>query len=579
MSLGICAAIQFPKYVPNLELAIYEKNADVGGTWFENRYPGCACDIPAHSYQFSFESSIEWSQFYATQSEILKYWQGVTDKYGCRKYMKFQHEVVEARWNEETSKWHVKVHNMETKEIFEDIGDVFMTGSGVLNKWKWPDIPGLHDFKGPLLHSANWDTNFDARGKNIAVLGAGSSGIQIVPTLLPHVTHMDHYVRGRTWISATFGADLVRERKDGADGNFTYTPEEKELWRNNPEEYVKYRKALEVGMQGGYAVTHTGTKEHVGAWNAFGEDMRKRLAKKPEIAEHLVPDFPPLCKRLTPGPGYLEALCDEKVDVVNTQIERVDEKGIITKDGKRRDVDAIVCATGFDTSFQGRIPIIGRNGRNLQDRWRGRPETYLSLAVDEFPNFFQSLGPNAGLGNGNLLIIVEAIAHYVGQVLAKLSRGNVKSVEPKKEVVENFTNYCDAYFKRTVFSAECGSWYKSSPPGASPEERKKGRVTALWPGSSIHAVKTLEKVRWEDYVLKEADGNPFGWFGDGWTVAERTDDLEGLSWYLNGTKFLHKSLKDEEGRQGGIFGNKMANGLTMEDIKEQNPVPDGVVAT
>ena len=160
---GICAAIQFPKYVPNLELAIYEKNADVGGTWFENRYPGCACDIPAHSYQFSFESSIEWSQFYATQSEILKYWQGVCDKYGVKKYMKFQHEVVEARWNEETSKWHVKVQDMNSKETFEDVGDVFMTGSGVLNKWKWPDIPGLHDFRGPLLHSANWDTTFDAR--------------------------------------------------------------------------------------------------------------------------------------------------------------------------------------------------------------------------------------------------------------------------------------------------------------------------------------------------------------------------------------------------------------------------------
>lgn len=160
---GICAAIQFPKYVTNLKLAIYEKNADVGGTWFENRYPGCACDIPAHSYQFSFESSIEWSQFYATQSEILKYWQGVSDKYGVKKYMKFQHRVVEARWNEETSKWHVKVQNIATKEIFEDVGDVFMTGSGVLNDWKWPDIPGLHDFKGPLLHSANWDEGFDPK--------------------------------------------------------------------------------------------------------------------------------------------------------------------------------------------------------------------------------------------------------------------------------------------------------------------------------------------------------------------------------------------------------------------------------
>ena len=390
---------------------------------------------------------------------------------------------------------------------------------------------------------------------------------------------MDHYVRGRTWISATFGADLVRERKDGADGNFTYTADEKEAWRSNTEEYVKYRKALEVGMQGGYAVTHRNTKEHVGARAAFDEDMRRRLNKKPEIAEHLVPDFPPLCKRLTPGPGYLEALCDEKVDVIPTQIERIDETGIITKDGKHRAVDAIVCATGFDTSFQGRIPIIGRNGRNLQDRWKTRPETYLSLAVDEFPNFFQSLGPNAGLGNGNLLVIIEAISHYVGQVLQKLAMGNVLTVEPKSEVVKNFTDYCDAYFKRTVFSAECGSWYKSSPPGTSPEERKKGRVTALWPGSSVHAVRALEKVRWEDYVMKEVDRNPFGWFGDGWAAAERAGDVEGLCWYLNGTRFLHKSLKEEEGKEGGILGAKMANGLTKEEMDAEVAVPDGVAAT
>ena len=213
------------------------------------------------------------------------------------------------------------------------------------------------------------------------------------------------------------------------------------------------------------------------------------------------------------------------------------------------------------------MPVIGRNGSNLQDRFKTRPETYLSLAVDEFPNFFQSLGPNAGLGSGSLLIIMEALAHYMGQALSKLATGNIVSMEPKKEVVKSFTNYCDAYFKRTVFSAECGSWYKSSPPGTSPEDRKKGRVTALWPGSSLHAVKSLEKVRWEDYVLKEVDGNPMGWFGDGWTVAERTGDVEGLSWYLNGTKFLAQDA-ERRGSEGGR--------LTWDEgVKRNEAIRDG----
>ncbi len=178
---GIVAAIKFPEFVPNVEIAVYEKNADVGGTWFENRYPGCACgmyatilldcnhslihlllDIPAHSYQLSFESSLEWTKFYAGAPEILEYWRKVVKKYDIRKHMKFQRKCIEARWDEYTSKWIVKFERLDTGEIVEDTADVFMTGIGALNEWKWPDIKGLEDFKGTLAHSANWDDNFNA---------------------------------------------------------------------------------------------------------------------------------------------------------------------------------------------------------------------------------------------------------------------------------------------------------------------------------------------------------------------------------------------------------------------------------
>jgi hypothetical protein len=393
---------------------------------------------------------------------------------------------------------------------------------------------------------------------------------------------MDHYVRGRTWIAATFGNELVRERNDGRDGNFNYTPEEIAAWEKDPESYLKYRKALEIGMQGCFALTHRGTKEHEGAWSAFNQDMRNRLEKKPEIAQHLIPEFPPLCKRLTPGPGYLEALVADNVSVIATNIERIDETGITTTDGKHRPVEAIVCATGFDTSFQGRFPIYGRGGVNLQDRYRARPETYLGVCVDQFPNFFQSLGPNTGLGNGNLLILIEAITLYVGQILVRLGRGNVRSIEPKRQAVQNFTNYCDAYFKRTVFSAECGSWYKSSPPNATAEERKRGRVTALWPGSSIHAVRALETVRFDDFDMTNCDQNDFGWFGDGWTVAERSGDVEGLTWYLNGTRFLHEELEGGEKlvvNEDKVVTNGGADGGKKGEVVEEFRVPDGVVAT
>ncbi|KAK5746487.1 hypothetical protein LTR17_000867 [Elasticomyces elasticus] len=555
---GIAAAIQLPRHVPNLDLVVYEKNADVGGTWFENRYPGCACDIPAHSYQLSYESKVTWSKFYATAAEILEYWQKVVEKHNVRRLMRFGHECVEARWNEQAYKWHVKFKILATGQIIEDAADVFVTGIGVLNKWEWPDIKGLHEFEGKLLHSANWDPDYDATGRRIAVIGAGSSGIQIVPALQPQVKSMDHYIKGRTWIAATFANEFVRERNEGEDGNFDYDPKEIEAWKRDPQSYLAYRKALEVGMQGGFAITHRGSIEHQAAWVAFTKDMRARLRKnsavnavgevlrslsvalrkKSEVADRLIPDYPPLCKRLTPGPGYLEALVADNVNVVLNGISHVDATGITAIDGTHRAVDAIVTATGFDTTFRGGFPIYGRGGMTLQERNSTRTETYLGIMVDGFPNFLHALGPNSGLGNGNLVLVIESVADYIGQILEKLSKGNIKTIEPKRECVENFTNYCDAFFQRTVFSAKCGSWYKSA----------NGRVTALWPGSSIHAARALQNVRFEDFAMTTADNNEFGWIGDGWSLAERTGDADGLSWYLNGTRFLHEPLKVEAER-------------------------------
>lgn len=595
---GICAAIQFPKFVPKLDLAIYDKNPDVGGTWYENRYPGCACDIPAHSYQLSYESQINWSKFYVGAPEILEYWRNVVKKYNVRRLMKFEHKCIEAKWNEQTSKWHVKFQVLPTGEIVEDVGDVFITGIGVLNSWKWPDIKGLVDFQGKLMHSADWDTKYDATGQKVAVIGGGSSGIQIVPSLQPQVKAMDHYIRGKTWIAASFGNQLVRERNNGQDGNFEYSAEEIEGWKNDPASYIRYRKALEIGMQGTFGMTHRGSKEQKAARTTFDADMRHRLEKKSNIAEFLIPTFPPLCKRLTPGPGYLEALVAENVNVVTTGISHVDATGITTTDGIHRPVDAIITATGFDTSLRSRFPIYGRGGITLDERYQTRAETYLSVATDQFPNFFQALGPNSGVGNGNLILVIESIANYIGQLLEKLARGNISTIEPIPGAVQHFTDYCDAFFQRTVFSADCDSWYKVAP---------RGRITALWPGSSLHAATALRSVRFEDYHLVARDGNPFGWFGDGWSHAERTNDPHGLSSYIDGTAFLHHPLQEEEGvdsatrphhlhieDDGDNNGKLLVQDTAIDSVTVENGarkanghvngaavvrIPDGVVAT
>ncbi|KAM0208249.1 hypothetical protein ACHAQD_011668 [Fusarium lateritium] len=540
---GICGAIEFLKQVPNLELVIYEKNPELGGTWFENRYPGCACDVPAHAYQLTYESSPRWSSFFAQAPEILQYWKDVAAKYNVRKNIRFETKCIGARWNEDTKKWHVQVKNLKTNVESEDSADVLVTGEGVLNEWRWPDIAGIDSFKGTLLHSANWDSQVSLKDKSVAVIGAGSSGLQIVPAILPEVKHMDHYVRGRSWIAGLFGDPKTRDRISEAGGNFSYTANEISNWETNRESYLEYRRGIEYDINKKFGVLFSGSKEQANLRQLAQESMIQRLKDKPEIYNHLQPDFSPYCKRMSPGPGYLEALSSSKVDTITVGISKIDETGIITTDGQHHPVDAIVCATGFQTSPANRsFPIYGVGGVNLRERFQKRPETYLSVCTDGFPNFFQSMGPNSMPGAGSLLLVIEKTNLYIGKIIARMAYDNVVRIEPKRKMVQAFTNYCDEFFKSTVFAEECNSWYKTYEVGASREQQKRGRVSALWPGSSLHAVRTMSNPRWEDFDYQYCDDDEFGWFGNGWTLAEKfvTDELESLTWYLNDTKILDK---------------------------------------
>ncbi|KAF5549821.1 sterigmatocystin biosynthesis monooxygenase stcW [Fusarium mexicanum] len=540
---GICGAIEFRKQVPNLELVIYEKNPELGGTWYENRYPGCACDVPAHAYQLTSESSPRWTSFFASAPEILQYWKDVATKYDIRKHMKFQQKCTGARWSETTNKWFVQLKDLATGLEHEDSADVLVTGEGVLNEWRWPDIDGISSFQGQLLHSANWDANVDLKGKSVAVIGNGSSGLQIVPAILPDVKHMDHYIRGKSWIVGLFGDPETRQRIKEAGGNFQYSPDEIRNWETDRESYLKYRRSIEHNINKNFGVLFSGTSEQANLRLLAQDSMTQRLKERPDIYEHLQPDFSPYCKRMSPGPGYLEALASPKVDTITSGIAKIDETGIITSDGQHRPVDVIICATGFQTSPASRsFPIYGVGGVNLRERFQKRPETYLSVCTDGFPNFFQSMGPNSMPGAGSLLLVIEKTNTYIAKILARMAFDNIARIEPKRNMVQAFTDYCDNFFKQTVFAEECNSWYKTYETGASRQEQKRGRITALWPGSSLHCVRTLSRPRWEDFEYKYCDDNEFGWFGNGWTLAEKfvTDELESLTWYLNDTNVMEK---------------------------------------
>jgi cation diffusion facilitator CzcD-associated flavoprotein CzcO len=222
-------------------------------------------------------------------------------------------------------------------------------------------------------------------------------------------------------------------------------------------------------------VTLRDSEEQILALAEFTAHMKARLAKKLSVVEQLMPSFPPVCRRLTPGPGYLEALTAPNVDVISSPIREVVEDGIVTEDGVKREVDGIACATGFDTTFTSRYPIYGVNGITLAERWKSVPETYMSFAVDGFPNYFSYLGPNSALGTGNLLILIERLADYFTECVAKIQRENIAAMMVKQESVRRFVEHCDKYFEKTVFTLNCSSWYKGGTAD--------GRVSALWPGT------------------------------------------------------------------------------------------------
>ncbi|KAG2413129.1 hypothetical protein HFD88_010688 [Aspergillus terreus] len=506
---GIYAGIRCSEWLRNVDLTIYDKNDGIGGTWWENRYPGCACDIPAHSYVYSFEPNPAWSSFYVSSSEIQGYLQMVHDKYSVGRFVKLQHKVVGCKWEPEQCKWHVEVENLETNDRFIDVADVVINAPGGLNNYRWPDIAGLRSFHGKLVHSAAWDTAFDYSHKRIGVIGNGSSAIQIVPELqkLPE-TQLTCFMRSKTWIAEPFGESALK--KLGIDHN-KFTDEDRQKFMSDENKFHTFRKTIESELNGYHPVSLKGSDLSEGAHEAFAALMTSRLAKKPELAELLIPKFAPGCRRLTPGPGYLEALTEPNVAVSFGEIEAVVPEGIIMKDGTKFELDVLVCATGFHTNLGPPFPIIGLGEKTLQQRYEKYPEAYLSVATDGFPNFFHMLGPNSGVGSGSLTTIIERSGEYIVKCIRKMQKEDIAAMHISPRSVKDWLEYVHTYFQKTVFLDDCKSWY-----------RKGDRIIHLWPGSTLHAIETFRSPRWEDYEYiyrrdSPTERNRLAWLGNGWS--------------------------------------------------------------
>ncbi|KAL4969803.1 flavin-containing monooxygenase [Aspergillus stella-maris] len=491
-----------------------------GGTWHSNTYPGVKCDVPSHVYQSTFSPNKSWTENYSRGAEIKAYWKGVATKYSVWQYLQLNSEILSARWSDEKAKWavHIKQTDPETGEsnTITDEAEFLITGTGRFSSPRLPDIPGINDYKGKVIHTGAWDKAFDPTGKNLALIGNGASGLQILPELQKVATRVDHYTRNPTWVAGTLGGEKLSRTVPIAE-------DLKGTWKSNNASYHVYRKELESAAWTRFAIVEKGGATNAAARAEFEQLMGIRLGgKKNELLPLVLPGFAPNCRRLTPGPGYLEAVAQENVKYIRTPIKRFTETGLKTVDGRERIVDAVICATGADHA--GGDP--------------GFPDTYLGMTTADYPNLIFIGGPNAGSGfAGTVPHAVETQVTYAAKILRKVSSQRIRTITPSKAAVLDFRAYCESFFPTTVLSEGCSSWYNNQVKG--------GRIVAVWPGSGAHVNYVRRDVRWEDfeYTYHNLQGNRFGYLGNGWTTRD-VAAKEGRSDEVDFTEYLKEEAGD-----------------------------------
>ena len=462
---GLLAAYKARRMLKNYSLVCYERNPSVGGTWWENRYPGCACDIPAHTYTYPFEPNPDWSGFYAYSYEIQEYFERFYEKYELEPFVKLNTEVVSATWDGDEGKWKVELRCRDAAsgktEVFQDWCHVLINGSGVLSKWKWPDIDGLHDFQGQLTHSAAWDPSTDAADKRVAVIGTGSSSIQMVPHLAEKASKLTVFMRNVTWIAPQIASDEQAAAEDGeppaAAGKHSYTRREKEHFRNDPDFHLKYRKDIEGQMGENFSMFLRGTELNVKAKELMRAQMLQRIGPgHDQLKEKLIPSWSPGCRRLTPGEGYLEALTRPNVTTVHEQIVRITPRGLMVASGKEIEVDVLACATGFEVAYVPHFKITGAGGTVMQEEWAEEPNIYLSVAAPKYPNYFVINGPRGNWGHGCVLPSHEVQIEYIFQCVQKMQEEGIKSMDPKQKPTTDFNIHMDSWHNRnSVWAEDC----------------------------------------------------------------------------------------------------------------------------
>ncbi|KAL1934199.1 hypothetical protein VTP01DRAFT_6381 [Rhizomucor pusillus] len=480
---GICAAVQLKKQL-GITAQIFEASDDIGGTWYHNKYPNCACDVPSHLYSLSFELNPSWSQRYSSQQEIHEYLKGVAEKYDIYSQTSLNSKVVQATWIENNRQWRLDVTDSRDEANSATVYfDIIFVSVGSLRVARIPRE--FESFDGPIVHTAYWDSNMDFTDKRVAVIGSGASAVQTIPALAKVTKTLYSYQRTPAWIVMR----KQRHYSDFAKSVFKWVPFAARLYR-----LWIFLQLEMLYILFGYAQTFLGKL----ARNGLAAEMRNRIEKqgRAELVPLLIPDYPPGCKRLIVSENYLEALCQENIVVERSPIKQIKGRTILTEDGKENEFDILCLATGFDVQgFLGQLQVVGKNGQSLNELWRDKfPETYKSVLINGYPNLFMILGPSSLLGHNSVVIMTECQVNYAVQCIRNMIKRDIAAIEPTKEAQEAFVRDLKQRFEGTTWKGGCSSWYLNS----------QGEVTALWSSTVIQFWWLLRKApRFQDFTLYE----------------------------------------------------------------------------
>ncbi|MSP24797.1 MAG: NAD(P)/FAD-dependent oxidoreductase [Myxococcales bacterium] len=453
------------------DLAILERGDAIGGTWRDNRYPGCACDVPSHLYSLSYAPKHDWSRHYAPQSEIRQYIEELADQLDLRRHVKLGWQLSEARWVPDQAHWQLRAADGRTLTA-----KLLVLAIGALSNPARPTFPGAELFRGVTMHSANWNHDYDFANKRVAVIGTGASAIQFVPRLQPIVQRLTLVQRTPPWV-------IPR-------GDRAFSALEKWAFLSVFGLRWLYRQKIFWHLEARHiAFEHPALMRYV---ERLGKRHIADSIADPELRARLTPTFTPGCKRVLIADDYYPALAQPNIEVVTDRVTELTETGLVLANGRHVPADALVYGTGFRVhDYLGGMSILGRDGRSLATHWSGGAQAYLGTTISGFPNLFMMTGPNTGLGHNSILVMIEGQARLLGAAARLLQRQQLASIEPVPEVEARYNAWLRGRGAHTVWKTGCTSWYLDDA----------GRNTTLWPNLASAFRLRLNTLRESDYVL------------------------------------------------------------------------------